>query len=167
MKKRPPLPADLERQVLVEAGHRCAIPTCRQTPVEVAHIERWSRCQEHRFHNLISLCPTCHTRYDSGEIDRKSMLTYKRQLWIVNRRYSDFEWRLMRRLNDSRTDCWLWSDFELAASQVLDDGFVSVVERLEAVVGAGLTRCRFAITAAGREFILQWPVNTETLDLRS
>jgi len=29
---------------------------------------------------LIALCPTCHARYDKGEIDRKSILIYKEQL---------------------------------------------------------------------------------------
>ena len=162
MGKRPPLPAELERQVLVEAGHRCAIPTCRQTPVEVAHIERWSRCKEHRFHNLIALCPTCHTRYDSGEIDRKSMLTYKRQLWAVNRRYSDYEWRLIRLLNESTTECWLWSDFELMVAQLIADRFVRVVDRVELPPGSGLARYRFEITTAGREFVSEWMLETNS-----
>ena len=35
---RPPIPADIKRKVLVEAGHRCAIPTCRYIEVEIHHI---------------------------------------------------------------------------------------------------------------------------------
>lgn len=31
---RPAIPAELRRRVLVKAGHRCAIPTCRRHPVE-------------------------------------------------------------------------------------------------------------------------------------
>ena len=62
--QRPPIPADLKRRVLVEAGHRCAIPTCRQIPVEVAHIVPWSENKEHEFENLIALCPNCHDLYD-------------------------------------------------------------------------------------------------------
>jgi hypothetical protein len=38
MEKRPPIPSELYRAVLIEAGHRCAIPTCRQIPIEIAHI---------------------------------------------------------------------------------------------------------------------------------
>jgi hypothetical protein len=38
--------------------------------------------KRHDFENLIALCPTCHTRYDKREIDRKSMLLYKAQLAI-------------------------------------------------------------------------------------
>jgi hypothetical protein len=36
------IPAEVKRAVLVEAGHRCAIPTCKATTTEVAHIVPWS-----------------------------------------------------------------------------------------------------------------------------
>jgi HNH endonuclease len=78
--QRPPIRRTLARQVLVEAGHRCAIPTCRATTTEIAHIDPWAKVREHTFDNLIVLCPTCHARYDKGEIDRQSMLMYKRDL---------------------------------------------------------------------------------------
>lgn len=77
---RPAIPMDLERRILVEAGHKCAVPTCKQTPVEIAHIVPWSQVKRHEFDNLIALCPNCHTRYDRGDIDRKSMQIYKMQL---------------------------------------------------------------------------------------
>jgi hypothetical protein len=82
--------------VLVEAGHRCAIPTCRQVPVEIAHIEsRKADGSNDTFDNLIALCPTCHTRYDKGEIDRLSMRHYKTNLGILNSRYGEMERRLL------------------------------------------------------------------------
>lgn len=77
---RPAIPADFRRRVLVEAGHRCAIHTCRHTAVDIHHIEPWSKCREHRFENLIALCPNCHRRADAGEIDRKSLHMYKARL---------------------------------------------------------------------------------------
>jgi HNH endonuclease len=61
---RPDIPAELERQVFMEAGYMCAIPACQRRPVEIAHIDPWSRVKEHKFENLIALCPTCHTLYD-------------------------------------------------------------------------------------------------------
>ncbi|MFG2773755.1 HNH endonuclease [Streptomyces sp. NPDC048350] len=93
---RPDIPTALRRAVLVEAGHRCAIPTCRQVPVEIAHITPWSRVKEHTFDNLIALCPTCHTRYDGGDMDRKSMLQYKQNLEVLNGRYTDVERQLLK-----------------------------------------------------------------------
>ncbi|WP_267893896.1 HNH endonuclease [Streptomyces sp. CB00316] len=93
---RPDIPTALKRTVLVEAGHRCAIPTCRQTPVELAHITPWSKTKEHTFDNLIALCPTCHTRFDRGDIDRKAMLQYKLNLEVLNGRYTDVERQVLK-----------------------------------------------------------------------
>ncbi len=77
---RPPIPNELRRRVLVEAGHRCAIHTRKHTDVDVHHIIPWERCKEHSYHNLIALCPNCHRRADSGEIDRKALRMYKARL---------------------------------------------------------------------------------------
>jgi hypothetical protein len=77
---RPAIPAELKRQVLVEAGHRCAIHTCRHTAVDIHHIIPWAQCHEHTFENLIALCPNCHRRADAGEIDRKALAMYKARL---------------------------------------------------------------------------------------
>lgn len=94
MSERPAVGAALERAVLVEAGHRCAIPVCRATTTEIAHIVPWSKVREHTFDNLIALCPTCHTRFDKGEIDHKAMQIYKNNLSILNHRYGEFERRI-------------------------------------------------------------------------
>ncbi|MGV9559862.1 HNH endonuclease [Streptomyces sp. NPDC003522] len=79
---RPKIPSELRRRVLLEAGHRCAIPTCKSTPVEIAHITPWAKVRNHEFKNLIALCPTCHARFDDphGPIDRKAMRQYKANL---------------------------------------------------------------------------------------
>ena len=67
-KQRPAIPADLKRKVLVEAGHRCAIPTCRHIEVEVHHIIPWAERKEHKYENLIALCPNCHSLADRKKI---------------------------------------------------------------------------------------------------
>lgn len=77
---RPPIPADLRRRILVEAGHRCAIHTCKHPEVDVHHIIPWEKCREHDYDNLIALCPNCHRRADAGEIDRSSLRLYKARL---------------------------------------------------------------------------------------
>ena len=64
----------------MEAGHRCAIHTCRHGDVDVHHIEPWAQRREHRFENLIALCPNCHRRAEAGEIDRPSLCLYKARL---------------------------------------------------------------------------------------
>ncbi len=91
MNERRAIPAEMRRQVLLEAGHRCAIHTCRHTDVEVHHIEPWSRCKEHRLENLIALCPNCHKLVESGKIDRKSLHVYKARLAAQFRFQSEVE----------------------------------------------------------------------------
>jgi len=89
--ERPAIPAELKRRVLVEAGHRCAIPTCRHIDVDVHHIIPWETCKEHKYENLIALCPNCHRRVHKGEIDRKSLKIYKANLRYTHDRFSQFE----------------------------------------------------------------------------
>lgn len=88
---RPPVPAETKRRVLIEAGHRCAIPTCRYITVEIHHIVPWEKSQAHDYHNLIALCPNCHVRADRGEIDRKSLQIYKASLRFTHDKFSQFE----------------------------------------------------------------------------
>lgn len=101
---RPPIPTKIRRQVLLEAGHRCAIPTCRMTTIEVAHIVPYSNVKEHKFENLIALCPNCHTRFDKGEIDKLSVLEYKENLRKLNLHFLTE--------NNALFDITLWTDYK-------------------------------------------------------
>jgi HNH endonuclease len=95
---RPSIPAQLKRQLLIESGHRCAIPTCRTpTPLEFEHIIDWTISKKHSFENMIVLCANCHGRKGdkSGQIDRKSLAVYKANLSLINGRYNDFEKRVI------------------------------------------------------------------------
>lgn len=95
---RPGIPRPLARAVRVEAGHRCAIPTCRATSgLQIHHIEDWAKVREHAFENLILLCANCHSRITSGEIDRQSVVAYKANLSILASRYGDLERRILDR----------------------------------------------------------------------
>ena len=95
------IPVPIKRAILVEAGHRCAIPTCQATTTEIAHIIPWAGTRDNSPENLIALCPNCHTRFDKKEIDRNSMRMYKHNLGIINNRYSDFERRIFEKVYSS------------------------------------------------------------------
>ena len=93
---RPPLPRPLKRAVEVEAGHRCAVPTCRATSgLQVHHIVDWAKVREHAIDNLILLCAICHARATNGEIDRIAMQAYKANLRMLSGRYGDLERRVL------------------------------------------------------------------------
>jgi len=156
---RPSIPRQLEREVLIEAGHRCAIPTCRQTPVEIAHIIPWKQVKEHTFDNLIALCPTCHTRYDKGEIDRKAMQQYKANLYVLNGRYGDLEQRVLRIFAEqpSVNQIWLPGGFDILLMNLLKDGFLIDTSQNSGVILAGVPSAKlYQLTSSGREFIQKW-----------
>lgn len=100
MAERQSIPKELERKVLVEAGHRCAIPSCRQTTTDIHHIVPYAKVKEHKFENLIVLCCNCHRRCLTGEIDRKALQMYKQNLGIINSRYIEIEKRLLDQFYD-------------------------------------------------------------------
>ena len=77
---RTAIPNDVRVQVLTEAGYRCAIPTCRCPTVELHHIEPVRNGGLNTSDNLIALCPTCHTRYEKGEIAGESIAVWKTTL---------------------------------------------------------------------------------------
>jgi len=155
--KRPPIPAALERVLLLECGHRCAIPTCRQHPVELAHIVPWAQVKEHKFENLIALCPTCHTRYDNGEIDRLSMRTYKLNLLLVHSRYGDLEQRLIRMFVKDRTieAFWWFTEMEILLTYLLEDGLLQDTGKTRQ--HGGLCQKLYKLTKSGQLYVAQWP----------
>lgn len=83
---------------MIEAGHRCAIPTCRAVaPLQIDHIEDWAMVREHKFENMIVLCANCHGLKNEGprRLDRKALRQYKDNLSTINDRNGDLERRLL------------------------------------------------------------------------
>jgi hypothetical protein len=95
---RPPIPASLERDLMIEAGYRCAI--CKSPePLQIDHIVEWSTVHKHEFENMIVLCANCHARKkntsDPRHINRASLSQIKQNLMLLNGRYSDLERRII------------------------------------------------------------------------
>jgi hypothetical protein len=161
---REPVAAKVKRAVLVEAGHRCAIPTCRATTTEIAHIIPWATSQDNSFENLIALCPNCHARFDQKkEIDVISVKMYKNNLGILNYRYGEFERRLFEILANTDDRVFvLGAGGDVLVANAVKDGFFedAKVEGLNLVVtGSNGFRNSFPmtftylVTDAGVEFI--------------
>lgn len=154
---RPKLPADIRRRVLVEAGHRCAIPTCRYIQVEVHHIDPWSNSKSHSYENLIALCPNCHARADNGEIDRKSLRLYKSNLRFIHDKYSQLEIDVLFVLYSYSEGMGMpWFAYQLIfLKRALDSGFVRFHPAMAGVEVGGLMTSpgTVSITPEGRKFI--------------
>jgi len=156
-KNRPSIPIELKRRILIEAGHRCAIPTCRAFTTEIVHIKPWSKVEEHKYENLIALCPNCHTRFDKGEIDKKSMYMYKDNLRFVIEKYSKFELDLLFELSNLSNNQGLpyLSIFYLLVKSILEEGLVRIEKQPGGVFMSGVKMDPdfITITDKGRKFI--------------
>lgn len=107
MEPRQAIPAELERALMIEAGYRCAIPTCRTVyPLDIEHIDEYSRVKKHEFSNMIVLCKNCHGIKGTGprKLDRKALRAIKANLGRINQRYNDTERRILEHFaRDSST----------------------------------------------------------------
>jgi 5-methylcytosine-specific restriction endonuclease McrA len=125
---RPAIPAEIRRRVLVEAGHRCAIPTCRHIEVDIHHIIPWAQCQAHEYENLIALCPNDHRRADRNEIDRQALRLYKFNLRFAHDKFSQLEMDVLFELAKSpRGEGIQWPPFNLLLiKRLIDAGYIAV-----------------------------------------
>lgn len=157
MDKRPAIPAAIERRVLVEAGHRCAIPTCRYIEVEIHHIIPWEKRRKHEYDNLIALCANCHRRADRGEIDRKSLRIYKANLRFAHDKFSNIEVDILyelRKIDPNKGI--LWPRFNiLLIKRIIDAGYIIVKQQDTSVSINGMVASPDVIflTDSGREFL--------------
>ena len=154
---RPAIPADLKRKVLIEAGHRCAIPTCRHIKVEIHHIVAWNKCKEHKYANLIALCPNCHNLADAGGIDNKSLHIYKLNLRTAHDKFSQLEIDVLfeaNKVEEGQTIQWP-SFMNILIKRICEVGFVKLASPSRRV-SAGrmqLSPVDLTITQDGRDYI--------------
>ena len=155
--RRPPIPADIRRKVLVEAGHRCAISTCRHIDVDVHHINSWKESQKHEYENLIALCPNFHRRADRGDIDRKNLRIYKRNLHTMHDKFSQLEIDVLFEANSCEPGKSIqWPPFmRLLIKRIYDAGLVQLSQHGGSVSAGGMPISpeELVITNKGREFI--------------
>jgi len=69
MSERPPIPAELKREVRQRCGFGCVI--CGSPIYDYDHIEEFSLVKEHTFENLVLLCPLCHRKKTKGLITKQ------------------------------------------------------------------------------------------------
>ncbi len=81
MSKRAAVPEDVRRAVLIEAGYRCAVPTCRALLiVDLHHLVPVRDGGANVASNLLALCPTCHALHERGKIDPEAVRAWKAML---------------------------------------------------------------------------------------
>jgi hypothetical protein len=82
---RTAIPENIKREVLTEAGFRCAVPTCRTIlAIDLHHIVEVSDNGSNEAYNLLALCPTCHALHHRGTIPAESIKVWKGMLVSLN-----------------------------------------------------------------------------------
>ena len=159
------IPAELKRRVLCEAGHRCAIPTCREIIVEVHHIVPWSECKEHNYENLIALCPNCHRLADRKHIDRKSLRIYKANLRYAHDKFSQLEVDILSDLYKEPENASLQfpSFLMILINRILNAEYVEVglPKSSVQILGMEMKPVYLFLTDKGREYIDSLEVDQE------
>lgn len=129
--QRPDIPAEIIRQLMIDAGWRCSIPTCGTTSaLEIDHIEEWSKVREHKYENLIVLCPTHHAMKQTGSRPRELNVTalkiVKQNQIALSGRYGDVERRVLEHFvrNPGESEVVLPGDFEILLMHLLDAGLL-------------------------------------------
>lgn len=157
--RRTAIPAEIKRKVLVEAGHRCAIPTCRYIEVELHHIVPWSQCQEHEYQNLIALCANCHRRADRGEIDRKALRIYKANLRFAHDKFSQLEIDLLFQASHLPPDMGIpWYTIMLPLLNRITEAKLMHIRQTQSVAfagGAQMSPVYLQISDKGRQFLAE------------
>jgi hypothetical protein len=152
---RPTITAQLRREVVVEAGDRCAIPTCRQVPIEVHHIDEDPT--NNVFENLIALCPNCHARVTKDEIPAAHVRMYKANLGLISTRYGDLERRVLNDFVDKPDAKFavLPRELSILMNYLVHDGIVERKYPPDAVIGIqeNWPMRHYWLTEAGRAFV--------------
>jgi hypothetical protein len=172
MASRDHIPTQLQRDLMLEVGYRCAL--CKQTePLEFEHIEEWSEIQEHVFSNMIVLCASCHGRKkdksNPRHINRASLKQLKQNLILLNGRYSDVEKRILSEFKakfkksgdaDDPEPIYLHDSLEIMIRCLVMDGLINAkYERLgfkSGLQGGGtyqLGILAVSITTEGKDFL--------------
>ncbi|SRR5712692_812594 len=83
--ERTNIPANIRREVLIEAGYRCASPRCGNfLAMDIHHIHEVNEGGSNDLSNLIALCPMCHALYTRGIITKDAINAWKTMLISLN-----------------------------------------------------------------------------------
>ena len=78
---RTKIPHNIINSVLIEAGYRCAVPTCRNIlAIDMHHIIEVKDGGPNEPSHLLALCPTCHALYTRGTIPKEAINAWKTML---------------------------------------------------------------------------------------
>jgi hypothetical protein len=162
-KRRKAIPIQVRTEVLIEAGYRCAVPTCRTIlAIDLHHMVEVSNGGPDEASNLLALCPTCHALYHRGEIAVEAIGVWKSMLVSLNQGFDKKAKDKLLFLAAADRPKLYSADAILEFAGLIASGLVKCgPERFEVKargIGADLSKSRFPLelTAKGKMVLEAW-----------
>jgi hypothetical protein len=171
MPERVKIPETTRQFVLLEAGYKCANPTCRHVlTLELHHIVWVKEGGGNQSDNLLVLCPNCHSLHTQGYIPSSAILAWKSLLVSLgnpNRAAVDLllvlsdEENRMRATPDSSAAAppfRFTGDSLPALAPLLTSGLVEISRRFLGanIFGGAHPSFEVALTERGRRLVEAW-----------
>lgn len=148
--------------VMLEAGYRCAVPTCRAlTPLDIHHIEEHAKGGSDEAGNLICLCCNCHNRYHREKIpSEQAMKVYKIRLQELSRAVDREDIDLLLMLCDGLDSLAVSGDKISEIAALFNAGYIQASDSSQGCIQSNMPQPApyyiIRLTARGREFVETW-----------
>jgi HNH endonuclease len=160
LKKRKAISLAMRREVLHEAGYRCANPGCRGIiTLDIHHIEYVSDDGQNAAENLLPLCPTCHALHHAGQIPGESIRAWKMLLLSLNDGFSRAAVDLLLALDHIATrPVLVTTDTVLMMGSLIASGLVTISHPSTGAIPAqDFSQSRFvSLSTKGSAFVAAW-----------
>jgi hypothetical protein len=155
-RKDPPLAT--KREVLHEAGYRCANPSCRGIiTIDIHHIVYVSEDGGNGAENLLPLCPTCHALHHAGHIPRESIRAWKMLLISLNDGFSRTAIDLLLAMDHLGKPTLVSTDTVLMMGSLIASGLVTIAHPSNELPDRDFTQARFvSLSDKGTAFVSAW-----------
>lgn len=177
MAKRTRIPDTVRNLVLLEAGYKCANPTCRHIlTLELHHILWVKDSGTNNPENLLALCPNCHSLHTQGHIPEYAIRTWKSLLLALNStNHATADLLLLLADDEERFDSGdsasiaprfrFTGDGLPALAGLLSSRLVTISKRYSGANawGSSMPSFEVSLTEKGKSLVSAWRTGTEDL----
>ena len=162
--KRTSIPVDVRQLVLHECGFRCGNPNCRfPVTLEIHHLDPVAIGGGNGAHNLLCLCPNCHTLHHGGTIPIESLRAWKHLLLSLNEAFDRRAVDVLLSIHQMG-DLSVMADGLLHCAGLLTSGLVDVRMRVNGpATGMGADILKLGLSAKGKVFVEGWLAGNQEL----
>lgn len=156
------IPNDIKLRVLVEAGYRCAVPTCRTIlTLDLHHIIEVNKDGGNEPDNLICLCPNCHALYHRQKIPQEAIRMWKMVLISLSNAFDKVQIDYLLMLHNIEIESDKGFQFVISGDGLLrfngifNAGFLDVLYSPPDRYGNG-ARYTISLSENGNAFVNAW-----------